>query len=149
MDKLVQFNTMLGSVGLKIHGASSAVIATTTAFGYKIDGQIYAALAAADLTALTTANNVADTYTNAITISIKPAGTIVYTMGTAILTATITANATGSLFPEANLASVPAGQALVGYVIIKNAIGSGTAFVGGTTALDASGVTVTYINALQ
>ena len=148
MDKLVQNNIVLSSPGLAIHGASSALAKTTNSVGMKIDGQIYAAVAAGDLTAFTTANNVADTYTNCITISVKPAGTYVYTMGTAILTATITSNATGSIFPEANLASVPAGQALVGYIIIKNAIGSGTAFVGGTTNLDATGVTVTYINAI-
>lgn len=43
--------------------------------------------------------------------------------------------------------SLPDNKAIIGYIVVQNAQGSGTAFTAGTTALDATGVTLTFVNA--
>lgn len=141
MDKTNISNIATNSAGLAIKTSSSALAKTANAILCKIDGNLVASIAAGDLPALT-GINIATAYTNAITVSVNASGTFALTAGTAQLTSGLTS---GTIFPMSALAQVPAGQALVGYIVIKNATGS--TFTGGTTALDASNLTVTYINA--
>lgn len=142
MDKITHVkNVALASAGMAIKTSSSALAKTVNAFNYTIDGNIIGAKGAGDLPALT-GINVADGYTTCITVSINSSGTFSLTESIADQ---LTSGLTG-IFPISALGVVPAGNALVGYIVIKNATGS--VFTGGTTALDVSNLTVTYLNAV-
>ena len=142
MDKQFAQNGIVGGVtpGLKKHGASSPVVATTNAFNYKIDTVIYTALAAADLAALPATITVPLVSTTSVAVYVNAAGTASYVQGTTYLNTAITAG----IYPTAGLPIEVPGKALIGYLIISCA--STATFTGGTTNLDASNVTVTYLD---
>ena len=127
-------NMPLNAAGLAIKTSSSAIVKTTNTINYVIDGKLYSK-AAADLTALT-GYNVSDTYTAVLAVMLDSAGTASYVKSPEL--------ANASTFTTDMFITPNNGKSLIGWIIIKNA--SGAAFTGGTTALDASNVTVTYFD---
>lgn len=125
------------SAGMAIKTGGSAVAKTTVAVLYKISDVIYTALSAGDLPALT-GISVADGYTKCVLVQVSAGGTVTYKVSDAF------ANVSGEVFVLANAPSLDKDKAFVGFIVIKNA--SGSVFTGGTTALDASNVTVSYID---
>lgn len=130
--------------GLAIKAGTSALVKTVTAAKYKIDGNLFPALAAGDLPVLTPVGTIATGFTQIVLIQVDEAGTVTYKSGPALANASILKG----IYNFANLDNMPvidAGNALVGYLVIKNT--SGSNFVANTTALDAAGITVTYVDA--
>lgn len=124
-------NFVLNSGGLAIKGASSAVVKTGNAINAVIKG-VLIAKAAGDMPALS--GTVANGKKAAWIFTIKADGSL---------------TTTASNLDAANLADIvlpqtPDDEALIGFVIVEN--GTGSNFVGGTTALDTSNLTVTYVN---
>lgn len=149
MDKLTDNkNVALSSAVMTITAGASALAKTTAVINCTIDGNIMSAIAAGNLPALTGINLVAGS-TLAITVSATIAGAFILTASPAVVS---TALDTSSIFPIGShgaftgVAAVVSGQALVGYIIIKNA--TAATFIGGTTALDTALLTVTYLNAV-
>jgi hypothetical protein len=138
MQQQYIWNMPLAAPGLAIHGASSPKAKITNTVAYKIDGTIYPAMVtAADIT-LTTAQSIPTGTVIGVTVYANSAGTVSLGTGTSV------ANTTGA-YPTANLPGAKDGFAIVGWIIISNQTGSN--FVGGTTDLDASSLTVVYIDA--
>ena len=142
MDRIYVSNSALTTAGLAIVTASSTQIKTVNNVNYKIDGVLYTAATAG--TANTPVFTIPTLTTTPITVSVNAAGSLTLTPGTGVLTATIIASSANAIVQRSQLAEVPASQALVGYVVVKNA--AATSWVGGTTAFDATSVTSTYIN---
>ena len=143
MDKLYISNSALTSAALAINAAGSATIKTVNTVNYKIDGVLYTGVAGTTITTPTTIS-IPTLTTTPITVSVNAAGSFTLTAGTGVLTATVIAGSANAICLRSQLAEVPASQALVGYVVVKNA--AATTWVGGTTAFDAANVTSTYIN---
>ena len=143
MDKNYVTNGVVGAVtpGLKKHGSASPVVATTNAFNVKIDGTISASIAAADLAALTSAISCPLVSTISVGVYVTAAGTASYVQGTTYLNTAIASN---TIYPTVGLPQEVPGKALIGWLIISCA--STATFTGGTTNLDASNVTVTYLD---
>lgn len=140
MDKNYITNGIFGSVlpVLAISGAAAATAKTTNTILVKIDGVI-SSIAAATLAVLTTALNVAANSTAVIAVYVNAAGTATYAKSADVLN---TAIATNTIFPTTlTIPQEVPGKALIGYVIVKCV---GTAFTGGTTALDAATFTFTF-----
>ena len=139
MDKLYTSNACMISTGLAITGAAATTAKTVTSSVYRINGAIYPSFTPANIT-LTTAQNVAAASTVVVTVGITSAGTYTLNQNAAVLNTAYT----GTQIALSNQFTDPvAGSALVGYIVIK---ATTTAFVGGTTALDAGTYTLTYIN---
>jgi hypothetical protein len=139
MDKLYTSNACMTSTGLAITGAAAATAKTVTSSAYRINGALYPSFTPGNIT-LTTAQNVAASSTLVVTVGISATGTYSLTQGTAVLNSTYSGT---QIAQTGQFVDPAAGTALVGYIVIK---ATTTAFVGGTTALDAGTYTVTYIN---
>jgi hypothetical protein len=156
-------NVALKAPGLAIQAGSSAIVKAVNVFMVKAQKIISLATSAnTDMPGLASAlgvsgaptSNLADGYSRVYTFlaSVSATGVLAFTVvhgadfvntrapktsdfnfGNAIVDATT------------NDISQDDAKALVGFIIVKNA--SGAVFVPGTTALDASNVTVTYLDA--
>lgn len=142
MDNTRIINGVVGGVMpvLAISGAGAATIKTTNSINVKIDGAV-STVAAATLAALTTALNIPTASTAVIGVYVNAAGTATYGISNIVLNTAVLAN---TIFPTSSTVSqeVP-GKALIGWVVVKTTT---TAFVGGTTLLDAATYTLTYID---
>lgn len=132
-------SSLLSSAGLAITAGGSAVVKAATAFAAIANG--------------TLVNKAADTAMAALVGTIAGAGSddfaawpfYVNSAGT-LTTGAKTANVASHAAAIAALPETPDGLALIGFIVVQNAIAANADFVGGTTALDAVGVTVTYYN---
>lgn len=148
MDFTYVKNCPLAAPGLAIHGAASLLPKVSNTVLTKIDGNIYPAVTAADLPAMT-GINVPLVSTLPIAVVLSKAGVYTYVQGNAVLNAnlndnpiSLTGNAVvsfGNMLPQ-----IQGGFAIIGWIMIKTT--STAVFTGGTTALDAANVTVTYID---
>jgi hypothetical protein len=151
MDKTYIRNSVLASAGLAINGAGLLVPKTTNTVASKIDGNIIAAVAAGALPALT-GFNVPLLSTHAVTVVVSTAGVYSYVQanrtvdvnGVATYVPLLNTAITTGIYPTGLLAPHAQGTAVVGYIIVKTT--AGATFTGGTTALDAANITVTYID---
>lgn len=125
---------MLTSAGLVIKAGSSAIVKAVTAFAAIIDGAPVYKAAATDMSALV--GTLATAKSAAWAFYIDSAGTIT--------TAAKTADVATHALAVAAVAAPTDNKALIGFIVVDNATGSN--FVGGTTALDAASLTVTYYN---
>ena len=148
MDSTYTKDMPLAAPGLAIHGASSPVPKISNTVAYRIANAIYPAVTAADLPALTTAYNLANSQQIILTVCLSAAGVYTY-VASSILSATaallkdVNGNvirSVGTLAP----ATHTFGTCLIGWIIIS--ADSSHTFTGGTTNLDAAGITVTYID---
>jgi hypothetical protein len=124
-------NTVVNSAGLAIKsGGGSPDFLTANTVYYMIAGKLYSVAAAAD-TAMTAAAQQGNTLVSAHLVVVDAAGTISTIAGTPA--------AAGPVVP-----ACPADQAALGIIQVTTD-GSHT-FTAGTTHLDATGVTVAYVN---
>lgn len=143
MDKNYITNGIAGGIApvLAISAGAAATIKTTNAFVVKIDGAI-SKISAATLAAIPATVTVPLLSTSVLAVYMTAAGVASYVQGTTVLNTTLAASTIWSstlAFPQ----EVP-GKALIGWLIISCA--SAATFTGGTTALDATNVTVTYLD---
>ena len=140
-DTAVRGGTVcLSKAGLAIGSTTSkAKIAAPNGAGvdFAIDGVLYHKADTDDAVVLTTANNVADGYTAIVLVQLDSSGTVSVVQGTAVANAAVTAGTAVIRWPAPTVNKCP-----IGALKLKNA--SGSAFVGGTTALSA--ITTTYID---
>lgn len=122
---------VLNTAGLAIKAGGSALAKSVNTIIAMIDG-VLVSKAAADMPALV--GTIAASKYGLFVFSMNASGTLTTTPGT--LTAAARANL---VFP-----TVPANEVVVGFIIVQN--GSASAFTGGTTALDATDITTTYVN---
>jgi hypothetical protein len=130
-----QANVALQAAGLAIKAGGSAVLKAGNTFLYSIDGNVYSKTAA-DLAALT-GITVEAGYKAVVSVFLNASGTASYVKSAEMLVAT--------QLTTASFASEQNAKALIGRFIVSNATAS-TQFVGGTTALDLTNVTVTYLD---
>ena len=128
---------MVNSAGLAIKAGGSAIVKAVNVFVALVGNVAVGKAANTDMAALV--GTVADTKSALFPFYIDASN--VLTTGAKTADA---ANANAALLL---LPAVPAGLCQIGYIIVTNA--SGAPFVGGTTALDATGITVTYSNSLN
>ena len=152
-------NCCLSTPGLAITVGSSALFKYGSTFTFKANGRISPAITTANAPALTTATLIAP-YPNgtASTPGVLATGYArTYTLvGTLAINGTATVTPTFSLLastdrvvndvPALSNVAIPtaSNQAVIGFVDIINV--SGSNFTPGTTALDATNVTATYVN---
>lgn len=129
-------NRMLTKAGLVIKQASSPLVRAASAFAAVADGVVVRKAASTDMAAL--AGTLATANSALWAFYIDSAGTLT--------TSTKTASVATHALAVADLPAVPAGLAMIGFIVIDNATGSN--FVGGTTALDTGSLTVTYYDTL-
>lgn len=123
----------LTSAGLVIHGAASALVKTGAADFYaSVQGSLVKIAASTDLPALTGFNVSANDF-NVACFYVDGSGTVTMLAGTQ-----------GATLGKVTFPIPPQSKALVGFIIVTS---TGT-FTGGTTNLDAAGVTVVYVNPL-
>ncbi|MBI5402487.1 MAG: hypothetical protein HY959_03740 [Ignavibacteriae bacterium] len=133
---LLKFQTafcdfVFNSGALAIKTSSSALAKTVNTINALVDG-VLVQKAAADMAALS--GTIATGKKGIFVFTLKADGTLTTRAGT------LTASAlSGISFP-----TIPAGEVVIGFIIVENATGSD--FVGGTTALDTASLTVTYVN---
>lgn len=127
-------NYLLSSAGLVIKTSSSAVVKAGSAFIAVAGGVPVSKAANTDMSAI--AGTLATAKAALWAFYIDSEGTIT--------TSAKTADADDAEGAIALLPAIPENKAMIGYIVVENATGSN--FVGGTTALDASNVTVTYYN---
>lgn len=143
------FNIAKNAGGLAIKTSASAVAKTVNTVIVFVNGVLKTKTAGdVSLTNFTYVNSSGAVTTSALTIADGYTVPVtVYTDGTSFIIGkgsvlANTANVTNADF-ERNLTSK--WYAIIGYIVIKNATGS--TFTGGTTALDTSNLTVTYLDA--
>lgn len=119
---------------LAIKSGTSPTVKSTGQFVVRVDGTVVVKAANTDMSALV--GTLATAKAALWAFYIDSAGTIT--------TSTKTADADDDAAALLLKPAVPDGKVELGYIIVENATGSG--FVGGTTALDAEDVTVTYTN---
>lgn len=124
-------NYVANSAGLAIKAGSSALAKSVNTIYYWLNGVLYTK-AAADMAALT-GINIANGSKNVVAFCIDSAGTLTAVAGTAATTL-------AGIVPP----TIPNNVAVIGWILIDN--GTGSTFTGGTTALDAASLTVTYVN---
>lgn len=122
---------VLSTAGLAIKAAESAVVKSANAITAVIDGVIVAK-AAADMPALVGS------------IAASKFGLFVFTVNASGTLKTIPGTLTGAALANLVFPTIPAGEVVIGFIVVQN--GTASAFVGGTTALDTTDVTVTYVN---
>lgn len=131
-------NVITTAPTLVIKAGGGVLVKSSTAFSALVDGGKVSKAANTDMAALV--GTLADTKFAAWAFYIGPSGTIT--------TSSKTADQTTAALAIAALPATPENVAQIGYITVQNAQGSGTAFTGGTTALDATGITTTYYNAV-
>jgi hypothetical protein len=129
-------NACLSSAGLAIGGGTKRTAQAATAFMAIADGTPVYKTAATACSAL--AGTVAQNKFGLWAFYIDSAGTI--------STSTKTADADTAAAAIALMPAVPSGKAQIGAIVVTTTDAGG--FVGATTALDAAGVTVIYINTI-
>jgi hypothetical protein len=134
--RAVNVSRLLGSPALTKKAASSPTAKTAGAFSAIVNGYNVYIAAGTDMPAL--AGTLADTKYALWAFYVDRYG--------ALSVSTKTADQATSAAALAAKPAVPDGTIEIGYVIVQNAIGGGTAFTAGTTALDATGVTASYTN---
>ena len=122
---------VLNSAGLAIKGSSSALAKSANAIVARVNGTLVKK-AAGDMPALS-GDNVADGSSNVYVFTIDSSGNLKTTAGTA-----------GTSVGAITFPTIPDDEAVIGFILVEN--GTGSAFDPGTTALDTSNLTVTYIN---
>lgn len=125
---------ILSAATLVIKAGSSAVVKSSSAFSAMAAGVYQAKAANTDMAALV--GTLATAKSALWAFYIDSAGTL--------STATKTADAANAAAALALKPAVPDNKVEIGYIIITNT--SGGNFIGGTTALDAAGIAVTYVN---
>lgn len=133
----VQQSSMLTKAGLVIKAGSSAIVKAGSAFAAVVGGTPVRKAANTDMAALV--GTLATAKSALWAFYIDAAGTLT--------TSAKTADADTHAAAMALLPVTPAGKAMIGFIIVDNATGSN--FVGGTTALDAASLTVTYYDTLN
>jgi hypothetical protein len=119
---------------LCIKAGGSAVVKSSTAIICRVNGLTVTKTADTDMAALV--GTLATLKYAAWAFYVDSAGTMT--------TSAKTADSTSSAAAIALLPAVPAGKLQVGYIVVYN--GTAADFVGGTTALDAALLVVTYVN---
>lgn len=125
---------LLAAPTLALNGAGGTTAKTSTAVAAMIAGSYVTKAADQAMSAL--AGTLATAKSALWEFLIDSAGTIT--------TTTKTADCATNALALAARAATPANKLSLGYLIVANA--SGSNFVGGTTALDATGITVTYVS---
>lgn len=164
MDKTFAISQCTSNPGLAIKAAASALVKYANNFTMKINGEIVPSITAADAPSLALATRQvpnqpvvslldfdAGTGTTGTILSCQ-CYTLIATIPEGVVNPTpVISWLAGEKFTKyvqpmtANFAQPSAhNQGVVGYVIIQN--GSSAGFIPGTTALDTSGLTVTYLN---
>ena len=130
----LQNQFILTAPTLVIKAGGGTVPKSSTAFSVLTAGVVQSKSANTDMSVLV--GTLADTKTAAWAFEIDAAGTIT--------TLSKTADVATPALAVAALAAVSANKVRIGYVVVTNA--SGDPFTGGTTALDATGITTTYVS---
>lgn len=123
----------LSNPGLAINAASSPTVKAVNAFSATAGGVLVIKAANTAMAAL------AGTLATA-----KSAAFVFYIDGTGTLSSFKTADAVDAPTAVGLIPSPPADTAQLGFITVTNTSGAG--FIGGTTALDAAGIAVTYYN---
>ena len=151
MDKNYIKNAVFGAVlpVVALNASTTTNFKTTNAINYKIDGAVYALSATANITpALPSTITVPLVSTTSVGIYVNPAGTFSYAQGATYLNTALVGTVNGvastALYLTAGLPTETEGKSLIGYAIISTA--STATFTGGTTALNATNVTTTYVD---
>ena len=134
-----QKNMTLSSCGLAIAGGAKLTAQVATPFTYLADGVLFTK-PVADCSALV--GTIADGKTAGWAFYIGSTGTITTSAKTADA-AGVDAAALAATYVLLNAIAVPAGKAVIGYLLVAT---TGATFVGGTTALDAGTATDTYMS---
>jgi|SRR5579862_2616578 len=131
--------TMLSKAGLVIHGAGSTLVKAGSAFAALVNGTIIRKAANTDMAALS--GTIANGQSGAFSFFINSSGTLSSQFGGA------KSNHDAAIASSSLLATLSSGLVMIGIVVVDNA--SGSNFVGGTTALDTAGLTVTYYDIID
>lgn len=141
------FNTQsLGNAGLAINAGAAATwkMTNSAALVYVIGGQAYrkAAVTAQAVPSAISWTGVASTYNaGAFLITLDSSGTVTTIPSSVVsTTASQAAAVAGISWPQ-----VPVGSVVIGAIVISTSTAN-TTFTAGTTALDAAGISVDYIN---
>lgn len=132
---VINSSRIIAPAVLAIKAGASALVSTSAAFAAIAGGVVVRKAAATDMAALV--GSLATAKSALWAFYIDAAGTLT--------TSAKTADAATHDAALALLPATPANKALIGFIVADNATGS--AFVGGTTALDTASLTVTYYNA--
>lgn len=130
-------SSMLTKAGLVIKAGSSPIVKAGVAFAAVANGVPVRKAANTDMAALV--GTLATAKSALWAFYIDSAGTLT--------TSAKTADADTHAAAMALLPVTPAGKAMIGFIVVDNATGSN--FVGGTTALDAASLTVTYYDTMN
>lgn len=125
-------NQVVAPPTLAIKAAGGVLARTTTACFALVGGVLVKIAANTDMPALTGVS-IPNGSKQIVGFATDAAGTL------SLLAGNVAATVGALQFP-----AVPVGQVALGYLIIEN--GTGSTFTGGTTALDAASLTVTYAN---
>ena len=151
MDKNFAVNGTFGGV-LPVLAQNASTLTnfkTTNAISYKVDGNVFALAATANITpAMPATITVPLVSTTSVGIYVSPAGTFSYTQGQTYLNTALASTFAGTqstaVYLTAGLPEEVPGKALLGYAIIQTT-STGT-FTGGTTNLNAANITTTYVD---
>lgn len=150
-------NAVLNAPGLEIHGASSPLVKSANTFGVRVGNILGVPVTTTDMPSLATALNPAGVNPGNLAFDngTVPQTTLSCRMYTFLVAVNATTGATtlsvvcGNDFTKYQAVNVlnnvnlgDGTKAIVGYIYVKNETSS--AFVPGTTDLDAAGLTVTY-----
>jgi len=125
---------MTTAATLAIKAAGGVLVKSTGAFAALVAGAVVTKEANTDMAVLV--GTLATAKSAAWAFELDASGTLT--------TTTKTADVATAALAIAALAAVTANKVRVGYIVVTNT--SGANFVGGTTALDATGIAVTYVN---
>lgn len=127
-------NYITNSAGLVIKAAGGVLVKAGSAFVAMVGGVSVAKAVDTDMAALV--GTVAASKSALFPFYVNASGTL--------STGAKTADAASAAAALALLPAVPAGLVRIGYIVVTN--GSASDFTGGTTALDATDITVAYYN---
>lgn len=135
MNKDYVYNQPLSAPLLALKTGSSPDAKTTNAFKYKINSYIYSTTAIATID-LPSTFTIETGYQQGITVCIDDAGALSFSEGATL--------ANTEVYRMTDFDHTDIDVCIIGFILVKNATGS--QFVGNTTALDTSNLTVTYID---
>lgn len=124
-------NMVFNTAGLAIKTGGSAIAKTANIITAVIDG-VLVSKAAADCAALVG------------TIAAAKKGLFVFTLKADGTFTTRAGSLTAATLAALTWPTIPSDEVVVGFLIVQN--GTASDFVGGTTALDATDITTTYVN---